>query len=453
MKKNDLIKLDITDVTLQGVGVGHCDGIAVFVPGTVIGDFVEAHILKVKSRYAFAKINKLITTSIHRTDCGCESYLKCGGCCFRHINYDFELVLKENNVKNSLKRIGGAEPVFEPIVGLSPNAYRNKCQYPVASDKKGIHIGFYSAHSHRVVDCPDCVLQPEEFSSAVKLFKSFVEQNGISVYDEASGVGTIRHLYMRKAVVTGELMLCVVINGDELPFSDKLIETLKAKFGDALKTIVVNINTEKTNVILGEECKTLYGDGYITDILCGVKVRISPLSFYQVNHDVAELLYKKAWEYAEPKGKTVLDLYCGAGTIGLSMASSAKEIIGVEIVPEAVKDAEFNAKNNGFDNTRFICDDAAGAAKKLKSEGISPDVIIVDPPRKGCDAELIKTIAEDFAPERVVYISCDPATLARDCKAFDALGYTAIKAAPFDMFPRTGHCESAVCLTRKTNLT
>lgn len=451
MKKNDIIKLEITDVTLQGSGVGHSDGIAVFVPGTVTGDTVNAHILKVKSHYAFAKLDSVIAASEHRIDDGCKSFSKCGGCSFRHIDYSFELELKENNVKNSLKRIGGVEPLFEPIVGLTPNEYRNKCQYPVSQTEKGINIGFFSAHSHRVVDCPDCSLQPQEFSKAQMLFKGFINKKDISVYDETTGKGLIRHLYLRKAVATGEMMLCVVINGNELPFADELVEIFKAEFGEDLKSVVININTEKTNVILGKKCVTLFGSDHITDILCGVKVRISPLSFYQVNHDVAELLYKKAAEYAEPKGKTVLDLYCGAGTIGLSMAESAEKIIGVEIVPEAVKDAEFNAKNNGFNNTRFICDDAAGAVKKLKAEGISPDVIIVDPPRKGCDAELIKIIAEDFAPDRVVYVSCDPATLARDCKLFKDQGYETVKCATFDMFPRTGHVESVVCLTRKTN--
>ena len=449
MKKNDVIKLDITDVTLQGSGVGRADGIAVFVPGTVTGDTVNAHVLKVKSNYAFAKIDSVVKPSEYRVDEECASFSKCGGCAFRHVDYNFELELKENNVKNILKRIGGVEPIFEPIVGLRPNSYRNKCQYPVSKSKNGINIGFFSNHSHRVVDCPNCSLQPEEFSVAVRFFKEFIKKHNISVYDEALGTGLIRHLYLRKATVTDELMLCVVINGDALPFCDEFIENFKAQFGEKLKSIVININTEKTNVILGKKCVTLYGDDYITDQLCGVKVRISPLSFYQVNHDVAELLYKKAREYAEPKGKTVLDLYCGAGTIGLSMAKSAKEVIGVEIVPEAVEDAKFNAKNNGFSNTRFICDDAAGAAEKLKQEGIKPDVVIVDPPRKGCDAELIKIIAEDFAPKSVVYVSCDPATLARDCKIFGDFGYITTKATPFDMFPRTGHVEVCCCLSRK----
>ena len=450
MKKNDIIELNITDVTLQGSGVGHYDSLAVFVPETVNGDKIEAHILKVKSNCAFAKVHKIIEPSPYRIAVDCESFKKCGGCAFRHIDYGFESELKANAVKNNLNRIGGVDPVMEPIVTLSPDGYRNKCQYPVSMGEISISIGFFSSHSHRVVDCPACALQPLEFSKAQKVFKEFLLKYNVSVYDESTEKGLVRHLYLRRANVTGEVMACVVINGDKLPYTDGLIEDLKSVFGDDLKSVVININKKKTNVILGERCVTVYGDDYITDVLCGVKIRISPLSFYQVNHDVAELLYKKAKEYAEPEGKTVLDLYCGAGTIGLSMAKEATKIIGVEIIPEAVTDAKFNAKNNGFLNTEFFCDDAAGAAKQLSEKGIRPDVVILDPPRKGCDEELIKTVANEFAPERVVYVSCDSATLARDCKIFKSLGYETIKATPFDMFPRTGHVETVALLVRTT---
>lgn len=449
MKKNDLKIIKIIDTTLLGAGVGKAEGLTVFVDAAVTGDEVEAHILKVKSNCAFAKISKIITPSEMRVDANCGSYPKCGGCCFRHINYKNELEIKENNVKNNLKRIGTVEPWFEPIFGLSESAYRNKAQYPVSLEKGEIKIGFFAGHSHRVVDCANCALQPAEFSKAVAIFKEFLLKNSISIYDEEAHKGLIRHIYFRKAVVTGEIMVCLVVNGDYLPKSDIFIELMKSVFGADLKSVVLNVNKDKTNVIMGQKCMTLYGCDHITDILCGVRIRINPLSFYQVNHDVAEKLYEKAAEYAEPEGKTVLDLYCGAGTIGLSMAKSAKKIIGVEIIPEAVTDAKFNAKQNGFTNTEFFCGDASKAAEKLKNDGIKPDVIIVDPPRKGCDAELIKTITQDFAPDRVVYVSCDPATLARDCKLFKEQGYETVKAATFDMFPRTGHVESVVCLTRE----
>ncbi len=449
MKKNDLINLKIFDTTLLGAGVGRADGLTVFVDSAVTGDEVEAHILKVKSNWAFAKVSKIITPSESRVETNCSSYPKCGGCSFRHIDYKKELEIKENNVINNLKRIGSVEPEFEPIVGLSNVAYRNKAQYPVSFEKNKLKIGFFAVHSHRVVDCPDCALQPQEFSKAVAVFKDFLLKNNILVYDEESHTGLVRHIYFRKAVLTGEIMVCLVINGDILPKCEIFVKNMQSVFGNDLKSVVLNINKAKTNVIMGEKCVTVFGNDCITDILCGVKVRISPLSFYQVNHDIAEKLYEKAAEYAEVDGKTVLDLYCGAGTIGLSMAEKAKKIIGVEIIPEAIEDAKFNAKQNGFENTEFFCGDAAKAADKLKNDGIKPDVIIVDPPRKGCDDELIKTITQDFAPDRVVYVSCDPATLARDCKLFKEMGYDTVKAATFDMFPRTGHVETVVKLVRK----
>ena len=451
MKKNDLINLEIIDTTLDGNGVGKHDGLTVFVNSAVTGDVVTAHILKIKTNYAFAKIKSILKPSEHRVEVNCSAYPKCGGCRFRHICYKKELEIKENNVKNNLKRIGNVEPLHEPIFALSPDGYRNKAQYPIRKENGQIKIGFFAGHSHRVIDCPDCTLQPPEFSEAIAFFKEFLEKYNISVYDEEQNTGLVRHIYLRKAVVTNEIMVTVVINGYDIPFIDEMIASFKKVFGSDLKSLVLNINCQKTNVIMGEECKVLFGSDHITDILCGVKVRISPLSFYQVNHDVAEELYYKAAEYAQPQDKFVLDLYCGAGTIGLSMAKKAKRIIGVEIVPEAVEDACFNAKQNGFENTEFICGDASYAAEELNSRGIKPDVVILDPPRKGCDPELISIIAEDFAPERVVYVSCDPATLARDCKLFKEQGYETEKCTPFDMFPRTGHVECVVKLVRNND--
>ncbi len=449
MKKNDLTDLKIIDTTLQGAGVGKADGLTVFVDSAVTGDEVTAHILKVKSNLAFAKIHKIIEPSKDRVENNCSSFPQCGGCAFRHIDYKKELEIKEQNVKNNLKRIGTVEPEFEKIIGLTEFCYRNKAQYPVSIEKGELKIGFFAGHSHRVVATENCALQPPEFSEAVKKFKEFLLKNNISIYNETEHKGLIRHIYFRKAVVTGEIMVCVVLKGYKLPFKEEFIEAMQSVFGDNLKSVVLNFNTDKTNVIMGETCETIYGEDYITDVLCGVKVRISPLSFYQVNHDMAERLYERAQEYAESGGKTVLDLYCGAGTIGLSMAKKAKRIIGVEIIPEAVKDAKYNAEINGFTNTEFMCKDAAKAAEEFAKQKIKPDVVIVDPPRKGCDKELIKTIAEGFNPERVVYVSCDPATLARDCKLFKELGYETVKAATFDMFPRTGHVET-VCLIQKT---
>lgn len=451
MEKNDLVNLEIFDTTLSGAGVGRHEGLTVFVDSAVTGDRIVAHILKVKSNCAFAKIHEIIKPSASRSDSACGSYPQCGGCCFRHIDYGKELEIKENSVKNNLKRLGTVEPELEPITALSPIGYRNKAQYPVSIEKGELRIGFFAGHSHRVINCPDCALQPSEFSEGVAAFGKYLTENNVSIYDETTHKGLIRHIYFRKAVVTGEIMVCIVANGHILPEHSKLVGIFKSVFKENLKSVILNINRADTNVIMGEKCVTLYGRDHITDILCGVKVRISPLSFYQVNHDVAENLYEKAAEYAEPEGKTVLDLYCGAGTVGLSMAKSAEKVIGVEIIPEAVEDAEFNAKQNGFENAEFFCGDAAEAADKLRADGVTPDIIIVDPPRKGCDEKLIETITEDFAPDRVVYISCDSATLARDCKIFKGHGYETVKASTFDMFPRTGHVETCVLLSKEQN--
>lgn len=447
MKKNDFIELEITAMSSEGSGIGRYGGLAVFVSQTAIGDTVRVRILKVKQNCAYGKAEEVIKPSADRILQDCEAFSKCGGCVYRHISYEAECLVKQKKVEDAVKRIGGVDMSAQPICKAeSADRYRNKAQYPVDVNYS---VGFYANHSHRIVPCGDCRLQPEEFYKISEIFTGWIRQKGLSVYDGESGKGLIRHLYIRKAVSTGELMVCIVINGNSLPDSDELVEILKNGSGESLKTVVLNINKAKTNVILGDKCINLYGDGHIFDVLCGVKVRIDPLSFYQVNRDMAEKLYMKAAEYAEPEGKTVLDLYCGAGTIGLSMAAAAKQIIGVEIIPEAVRDAEFNAENNGFKNTRFICADAAKAAAGLKAEGVRPDVVIVDPPRKGCSEELLQIIANGFSPERLVYVSCDPATLARDIKILSSLGYSLSEYTPFDLFPRTRHVESVVCLKRR----
>lgn len=448
LKKNDRIPLKIESCSSNGSGVGKHNGMAIFVPATAVGDEITAHILKVKKSYAFAKVDSIISPSDDRITPECPVYLKCGGCVFSHITYDAEKEIKSNHVKECFKRIGGVEPEFEPIIGgETDKRYRNKAQYPVSYDNGEIKTGFYSAHSHRVIHCPDCLLQPVEFEGILGVFADYIKENNVSIYNETAHKGLLRHIYIRKGSASGEIMICAVINGKGLPNEEKLVELL-LEADSNIKSIIVNTNTKDTNVILGEKCRTLCGNDYITDILCGLKFRISPLSFYQVNRDQAERLYKKAADYAGLTGnETVMDLYCGAGTIGLSMADKAKEIIGVEIVPEAIEDAKINAGLNNISNARFICGDAAEAAETLKNEGIRPDVIILDPPRKGCSPEMVKTAAA-FNPERIVYVSCDPATLARDCGIFKELGYVAVKATPVDMFPRTGHVET-VCLLSK----
>ncbi len=448
MKKNDIITLSITAMSSEGSGIGRYEGLAVFVPMSAVGDELKVKILKVRSNCAFGKIEELLSPSPSRIEPDCQVFSKCGGCVYRHISYEEELKIKRQRVEDAVKRIGGINMEANPIVSDNNTVgYRNKAQYPVAPDGS---VGFFANHSHRIIPCDNCGLQPEEFSRIAQIFSYWMYTSGNPPYIEETGKGLVRHLYIRKAMATGEIMVCLVINGDKVVAAKRLVEDLKEELGESLKTVILNINKKKTNVILSDECVNLYGDGYIYDILCGVKIRISPLSFYQVNRNMAEKLYGKAREYAAPKGKTVLDLYCGAGTIGLSMAKEAKSMVGVEIIPEAIEDARFNAGQNGIDNTEFICGDAAEAAKKLAERNINPDVVIVDPPRKGCSEDLLITIAKDFCPDTLVYVSCDPATLARDLKILGTLGYNLKEYTPFDLFPRTSHVECVAQLCRAT---
>lgn len=447
VNKNDEFNLKITGYTSEGGGVGKYDGQAIFVENTAVGDEILCHIIKAKKTYAVGKAIKIIKRSKNRIEPECEWSNMCGGCSYSHITYEEELSLKAQKVKDAFQRIGGLSPEFAPIIP-SPNTkrYRNKAQYPVKRDNGILNIGFYAKKSHRVIDGGDCLLQPIEFTQITEIIRDWINFNCVTVYSETTEKGLIRHLYLRKAFATGEIMVCLVINGTTIPVQDDLLNRLKQIEG--FKTLVINVNRENTNVVLGKECKSIYGDGYIEDILCGVRVKISPLSFYQVNRDGAELLYGKAREYAAFTGdEDILDLYCGAGTIGLSMANTVKSVIGVEIIPEAIADAEENARINNITNTRFICGDASHAADMLKEEGIKPQTVILDPPRKGCAEDLLKTVA-DIAPEKIVYVSCDPATLARDCARLLNLGYEVQEVTPVDMFPRTAHVESVALLNQ-----
>lgn len=447
MNKNDIIELEITDISADGSGVGRYNGMAVFAPQTAVGDVIQARILKVKKNYAYAKTEEILKPSSCRISQYCDVFSKCGGCVFRHINYESELKLKQNRVRETMRRIGRVDIDPQPIIAaVNTDRYRNKAQYPIAQDGS---VGFYAKHSHRVVSAGDCLLHPAEFKIASDVFTSFIKENGISVYSEETKSGFARHLYLRRGQSTGEIMVCLVANGEKLPHAERLVDALESALGDSLKSVVLNVNRKDTNVVLGDKNILLYGREYIYDVLCGVRVRISPFSFYQVNRDMAEILYKKAAEYAKPQDKNVLDLYCGAGTIGLSMADKAKSVIGVEIVDAAIADAKENALANGIENAHFICGDAAAAAKRLNAQGIAADVVILDPPRKGCEEALLKTVAQDFAPERVVYVSCDVATLARDTETLETLGYKLQEYTPVDLFPRTAHVETVALFLRK----
>ncbi len=449
LKKNDDIRLEITAFTSLGSGIGRFENMAVFVDGTAPGDEITAHIIKVKKNYAVGKLQKLHRKSKLRTESDCTVDSRCGGCAYRHIKYEGELDIKRQTVTDAMKRIGGLDLECEEILSVRvPEYYRNKAQIPVGLDSEGkIITGFYSKKSHRIIDCEECKLQHKDFPRLVEAVKGYMYENPVTVYNEQTGDGLIRHIYLRQGVKTGETMVCLVINGDTIPGKERLVEKL-LETGLDIKSVVLNKNKKDTNVVLGEECETVYGSDYIEDELCGLRFRISPLSFYQVNPEGTELLYGRAREYAALTGDEVLlDLYCGAGTIGMTMAENARQVIGVEIIPQAIENARENARLNGIENMRFICDDAKGAAKTLYDEGIRPDVVVVDPPRKGCSREVLETIAK-MSPDRVVYISCDPATLARDCAIFAELGYEVQKLSAVDMFPRTVHVESAALLCR-----
>ena len=451
LQKNDVVTLSIADITNDGNGVGRFDGIAVFVPGTAVGDVLRVRIVKVCKNYCYGIVEEILSPSPDRTEPHCPVYRQCGGCSLRHISYEAELAIKQGWVYENMRRIGKVEQaVFAPILpSPKEEGYRNKAQYPVAAGEDGgLKIGFFARRSHRIVDGGACALQPPVFAEIVETIRQLCQLHHIPAYDEASGKGLLRHIYLRSSQNAEKIMVCLVLKGPQLPHAQAFVEALTGKF-PRIRSIVININPRSTNVILGRECRTLWGEDTIQDTLCGMEFSISPLSFYQVNREGAQVLYETARDFAGLQGTEVLlDLYCGAGTIGLSMAPYVKEVIGVEIIPDAVEDARKNARKNGISNARFLCADAAEAARTLREEGIAPDVVIIDPPRKGCSSGLIDTICA-MHPQRVVMVSCNSATAARDCALFEQQGYQAMRVQPVDMFPRTTHVETVVLLGRK----
>ena len=451
LNKNDIIQLHITSLTSDGDGVARTDeGIVVFIPNTAVGDVIDARILKVKKNVAFAKIEEIITPSPDRIEPDCPVSRQCGGCVYRHISYEAECIAKSQKVIDCITRIGrlSGDLVKGIIPSKNINTYRNKAMIPVGLDKNGeVVMGFYARHSHRIVPCIDCKLSPDIFNRITADFYAFIQDRPELVYSYRSR-GGIRHLYLRYAESTGDVMVCIVAGRRRFDGDTALYNSLSEKYPQ-IKSIVVNVNPEDTNVILGSKCYTVYGTDGIGDVLCGLRFDIAPRSFYQVNRTQAERLYGVAKEYAQLTGEeTLLDLYCGAGTIGLSMADACKQLIGVEIIPEAIENADANAARNRIKNARFICADATEAAAKLREEGVRPNAIVVDPPRKGLTPELITTIAL-MAPDRVVYVSCDPATLARDLALFTEKNYSVEEITPVDLFPRTSHVETVVLLSKK----
>ena len=427
-----------------GMGVARIDGRVVFVHGALRGEKCRVLILKTLKSVAFAKVLEVIEPSSERITPDCPYFPRCGGCTYRHIRYEEELRLKKQRVQDNLSRIGGSDVTVEEILGARDTLrYRNKAQYPVSKDGA---VGFYRARTHEVIECEHCLLVKPEADAAAEALREYMQSCRVAGYDEKTGRGLVRHLYIRSNAA-GESLVCVLVNGDKLPKEDRLVTLLR----DACPKctgIVLGTNTKKGNVILGDRYRTLWGSDRLEDTLCGKTFRLSVPSFYQVNRVQAERLYAKAIEFAGLTGQeTVLDLYCGAGTITLALSDHAKKVLGAEIVPEAIDDARENAARNGVKNAEFFCGDASDVAKKLARENLRPDVITVDPPRKGLAADVVESIAE-MQPGRVVYVSCDSATMARDVKRLADLGYTAHRACAVDMFPRADHVETVVLLSK-----
>ncbi|MBR5421004.1 MAG: 23S rRNA (uracil(1939)-C(5))-methyltransferase RlmD [Lachnospiraceae bacterium] len=466
-KKNDVIQLSISDLGSEGEGIGKLDGFPFFVKGALAGDVIEAGITKLKKTYGYARILRILTPSPDRVEPACPAFGRCGGCQLMHLSYEAQLRYKEKKVRDVLRRIGGLdekllEQAHRPILAADETMrYRNKAQYPFGSDRDGNTVfGFYATHSHRIVPCEDCLLGADESRPVLSAVRKWMEEYAIAPYDEEKGTGLLRHVLIRKSHTKGQLMVCLVINDTSLPREKELVSGLAGIPG--MHSISYSVNMEQTNVIMGESSCTLWGEERITDGLrCSVQkgdevsedtieYAISPLSFYQVNPLQTEKLYATALEYAGLTGNEVVwDLYCGIGTISLFMAKKAGKVYGVEIVPQAIEDARKNAVHNGIENAEFHC----GAAEELAPELLlraRPDVVVVDPPRKGLDSACLETILS-AAPQRIVYVSCDPATLARDLHRFTEGGYHLEKYRACDMFPQTSHVEVAALLERVSN--
>lgn len=450
--KNDLVTLKITDMGNDGEGIGKVDGYTLFVKDAVIGDTVVAKIMKAKKNYGYARLMEVTEPSPYRVEPPCPYARQCGGCQLQAMSYEEQLRFKTNKVKNHLIRIGGLEEVtIEPIIGMEyPYRYRNKAQFPIGRNKEGrIVTGFYAGRTHSIIENRNCLLGVEINEQILNRILAYMEEEQVVPYDEKTGKGLIRHVLTRYGFDSGEVMVCLIINGDEIPHAGHLTESLRQIPG--MTSITLNKNKERTNVILGDQIELLWGQTYITDSIGTIKYQISPLSFYQVNPVQTRRMYGKALEYAQLTGEeTVWDLYCGIGTISLFLAQKAKQVYGVEIIPQAIEDAKRNAALNHLENVEFFVGKAEEVLpEKYEKEGVYADVIVVDPPRKGCDKTLLDTIVK-MSPKRVVYVSCDSSTLARDVKYLGEYGYQVKKVCPIDNFSQTVHVES-IALLQKSN--
>ena len=450
-RKNDLVTLEIEDCGIDGEGIGKADGFTVFVKDAVIGDTVTAKIIKAKKNYGYGRLMEVVKPSPYRVEPKCAFARQCGGCQLQALSYDQQLEFKTNKVKGHLERIGGFTDIpMEPIIGMDELFhYRNKAQFPVGRNKEGkIVTGFYAGRTHNIIENRDCALGVSENKEVLDRVISHMEKYGIGPYNEATGKGLVRHILIRYGYFTKEVMVCLILNGNKLTKEDVLVESLREIPG--MTSITINVNKKRSNVILGEEIRLLWGQEYITDKIGDIFYQISPLSFYQVNPRQTQKLYAKALEYADLHGEeTVWDLYCGIGTISLFLAQKAKFVRGVEIVPAAIENAKENAKLNGLENTEFFVGKAEEVLpREYKKNGVYADVIVVDPPRKGCDETLLETMIE-MNPERIVYVSCDSATLARDLKYLCERGYELKKVCPVDQFGMTVHVETVVLLSQR----
>ncbi len=454
IKKNDEYTLEIKDMSVNGEGIGHVDGCALFVKDAIIGDEVHVKVMKMQKNYGFAKLLEVIKPSKDRVELVCPVGRSCGGCQIQEMDYQAQLLFKENKVKGNLERIGkvdfsaGDAPIFHKCLGMdNPWNYRNKAQFPIGRDKDGkIIAGFYAGRTHSIIACEDCAIGIPENKDILKIVIAHMEKYRVEPYDEKIHTGLVRHVLIRKGFKTGEIMVCLVLNGGKISEQQKLVEALSGIPG--MTSVAININREKTNKILGDKVINLLGEGYITDYIGNVKFRISPLSFYQVNPVQTEVLYGTALRYADLHGgENVFDLYCGVGTISLFLAQSAGNVIGVEIVEQAIEDAKINAALNGIENAQFYAGAAETVVPELYDKGVTADVVVVDPPRKGCDEKLLETVVK-MNPKKVVYVSCDSATLARDVKYLGEHGYVLREVQLVDMFPGSVHVETVACLQR-----
>ena len=454
LQKNDVLEVKIEDLSSEGLGIGHYEGLAVFVKDTVIGDVVRAKVMSCKKNLAFARVEEILESSPDCVEPRCPIARPCGGCQIQMMDYAAQLAFKEERVRSVLSRIGGFDQetigrVFEPVLGMEePWRYRNKAQFPIGKDREGgIIAGFYAGRTHSIIPCEDCLLGIEENREILSIVLEHMRSMQIEPYDESTGTGLVRHVFTRKADATGQIMTVLVVNGKKLPGERELCSKLQAIPG--MTAIILNENTQRTNVILGKEERVLWGQPYIEDLIGDIRFRISAHSFFQVNPAQTRKLYGKALEFASLTGtERVWDLYCGIGTISLFLARSAGRVRGVEIVPEAIDDARENARLNGITNAEFFVGKAEEVVpREYGRDGEKADVIVVDPPRKGCDETLLQTMAS-MAPERIVYVSCDPATLARDLKFLCANGYELKRVQPCDMFGHSVHVETVVLMER-----